>query len=62
MPDCMSAYDTPFLPVTDAKLVNDLITITSAATLLSPSLFFVRLGLLAAPYKVNGWPPELAAK
>ena len=45
-----------------AILGNDFIAIASTATLFSPSLFFVRLGLLAVPLEVNVWPPELAAK
>ena len=62
MPDCTSADNASFLLVMDAKLGNDFLAIASAATLLSPLLFFVNLGLLAAPLGVNVWPPELASK
>ena len=62
MLDCASTDHTAFLPVIDAKWGNDFLAIASAATLFSPSLFFVWLGLLAAPSEVNVQPPELVAK
>ena len=62
MIDCTSADDTPFLPVMDAKLGNHFLAIASAATLFSPLIFFVRLGLLSAPSEVNVQPPESSAK
>ena len=46
----------------DAKLGNYFLAIASVATLFSPSLFFVRLDLLAAPSEVNVRPPESVAK
>ena len=58
----MSADDTLFLPVMDDKLGNYFFAVASAATLLSTLLFFVRLGLLAAPSRINYQPPELASK
>ena len=60
MPDCTFLDDTPFLHVMDVKLGNKFLVIASAATLFSPSLLSVRLGLLAAPSGVNVRPPELA--
>ena len=57
-----SADDNPFLFVIYAKLGNDFLAIASATTLLSTSLFFVRLGLLAAPLEVNVQTPESAEK